>query len=88
VPVQTLIDLNVGTYPSLETNPDSIQPGWVLRLVPPPPTYTVKEGDHLAAIARNNGTTVQALIDLNEDTYPSLATNPDVLYVGWVLKLE
>jgi LysM repeat protein len=88
VSVQTLIDLNVDSYPSLGTNPDDIRPGWVLRLVAPPATYTVQAGDHLAAIARDNGTTMQRLIDLNVDTYPSLGTNPDILYVGWVLDLE
>ena len=53
-----------------------------------PATYTVQAGDHLAEIARNNGTTTQALLDLNVDMYPSLATDPDFLRPGWVLKLN
>jgi LysM repeat protein len=33
VSVQTLIDLNKATYPSLPGNPDLIYTGWVLKLV-------------------------------------------------------
>lgn len=45
-------------------------------------TYTVKPGDTLTAIARNTGTTVSALRDVN----PSLAY-PDMIRVGQVLNL-
>jgi len=49
--------------------------------------YTVRPGDTLAKIAAANGTTVEALIELNSGTYPSLLRNPDAIEVGWKLKL-
>lgn len=95
--VSNLVNLNGGTYPSLYTNPGLIFPGWVLTVsgsgstttTPPASggTYTVKAGDYLARIAANNGTTVATLISLNTGTYPSLQTNPNLIYVGWVLSL-
>ena len=48
-------------------------------------THTVQPGDTLAGIAARYGTTVQAMVDANADTYPSLATNPGLINVGWVL---
>ncbi len=48
-------------------------------------TYTVVPGDSLASIARAYGTTSQQLQAWNEDRYPSLATNPNVIEPGWVL---
>ena len=50
-------------------------------------TYTVQPGDTLAGIAARHGTTVQAMVDANADTYPSLATNPGLINVGWVLTI-
>jgi LysM repeat protein len=50
-------------------------------------TYTVQRGDTLAKIAQANGTTVSTLINLNVATYPSLRTNPNLIYAGWVLRL-
>ena len=47
--------------------------------------YTVQSGDTLAGIAARHGTTVQAMVDANKDTYPSLDTNPGLINVGWVL---
>jgi hypothetical protein len=29
---KALVNLNVGTYPSQATNPNAIQPGWMLKL--------------------------------------------------------
>lgn len=105
--VQTLIDLNAGTYPGLRTNPGLIHVGWMLRLpgaTQPPAstsvdgsgggggtggggTYTVQRGDSLGKISRQTGVPVEQLINLNSATYPSLLTNPDVIYTGWVLRL-
>jgi peptidoglycan/xylan/chitin deacetylase (PgdA/CDA1 family) len=48
-------------------------------------TYTVQRGDSLAAIARAYGTTTQQLQAWNEERYPSLATDPNVIEPGWVL---
>ncbi len=50
-------------------------------------TYTVRPGDTLAGIAARHGTTVQAMVDANADTYPSLATNPGLINVGWGLTI-
>lgn len=50
-------------------------------------TYTVKSGDSLSAIARQHGTSLQALIDANSARYPTLATNPGAIQVGWQLAL-
>ncbi len=50
-------------------------------------TYTVQPGDTLAKIAQANDTTVGELVDLNKTSYPSLATNPGAIEVGWTLKL-
>ena len=50
-------------------------------------TYTVQRGDTLARIAKDHGTTVETLVDLNEDSYPSLADNPGLIEVGWTLQL-
>lgn len=49
------------------------------------PTYTVRPGDNLTRIARAHGTTVRTLVQLNQHKYPSLATNPGFIRVGWVL---
>ena len=48
-------------------------------------TYTVVAGDSLASIARAYGTTSQQLQAWNQERYPSLATNPNVIELGWVL---
>jgi LysM repeat protein len=48
----------------------------------------VQGGDTLLKIARETGVAVPELIALNEAVYPSLRSQPDVIYVGWVLKLK
>jgi uncharacterized protein YkwD len=48
-------------------------------------THTVQPGDTLADIASRRDTTVQAIVDANKGPYPSLATNPGRINVGWVL---
>ena len=45
-------------------------------------TYTVKRGDNLTKIAKNNKTTVAALVKLNS------IKNPDLILVGQVIKLS
>ena len=49
--------------------------------------YTVQPGDTLAKIAAANGTTVEKLVELNVEAYPSLGSNPGAIEVGWKLKL-
>lgn len=50
-------------------------------------TYVVQRGDSLSKIAAEHGTTVQELVRLNADRYPSLKTNPGLIEPGWVLVL-
>jgi LysM repeat protein len=83
--IAEIVALNQGTYPSLKTNPDKIEVGWVLKLAPSGETYTVQQADTLDEIATEFGTTIEMLISLNEDSYPSLRTNPGELEIGWVL---
>ena len=50
-------------------------------------THTVQGGETLSIISRATGTSVSELIRLNGPTYPSLYSNPNLIYPGWVLKL-
>ncbi len=50
-------------------------------------TYTVQPGDTLAKIATAHDTTVERLVELNQETYPSLVTDPGAIEVGWQLKV-
>jgi LysM repeat protein len=53
-----------------------------------PKTHTVRRNENLGAIARANGVSVPAIVALNKKKYPSLATDPDTIQVGWKLKLN
>ena len=48
-------------------------------------SYTVRRGDSLAQIAGAYGTSTEQLQAWNQASYPSLATNPNVIEPGWVL---
>jgi uncharacterized protein YkwD len=50
--------------------------------------YTVQPGDTLAKIAAANDTTVEKLVELNVEAYPSLESNPSAIEVGWKLKVS
>lgn len=50
--------------------------------------YTVKKNDNLSAIANKYGTTVTQLVNWNKSKYPSLATNPNLIQVGWTLRVK
>ncbi len=52
--------------------------------------YTVKSGDYLFKIAKEvlgDSSRWPEIVELNKDRYPSLLTNPALIYTGWVLKL-
>jgi len=52
--------------------------------------YTVKGGDNLCAIALRllgDPRRYQEIVRLNTDRYPSLAKNPNLILVGWELRL-
>ena len=49
--------------------------------------YIVSSGDSLNKIAQSHGVYIQDIISSNRETYPSLVTNPDVIEVGWRLKI-
>lgn len=56
----------------------------------PATEYTVKSGDYLSGIARRllgNPARYQEIVRLNVDRYPSLAKNPNLILVGWQLRL-
>jgi tetratricopeptide (TPR) repeat protein len=50
-------------------------------------TYTVTRGDSLSKIAKRHGVSAEIIIAANRETYPTLATNPDGIEVGWKLKI-
>lgn len=50
-------------------------------------TVTIAAGDSLSKIAQRHGTTVAALVQANQTKYPTLATNPGAIQVGWKLNL-
>lgn len=63
-----------------------------LHVAPPPGqnTYTVVEGDALSLIAKRllgNAGRFPEIVTLNQGRYPSLATNPNHIEVGWVLAI-
>ena len=51
----------------------------------PSGSYTVQPGDTLFSIATSFGVTVEQLQAWNAERYPSLASDPDTLQVGWVI---
>jgi len=61
-----------------ETDPNFIGP-----VLPKREQYTIKRGDSLSKIAKDNGTTVDNLIRLN----PSYAKNPNLIIVGQKLNV-
>lgn len=50
--------------------------------------YVVQPGDSLAKIASKTQSSVKNIIELNEDRFPNIATNPSLIYSGWELKYE
>lgn len=50
-------------------------------------TYKVKKGDTLSKIAKDYNTTVERIVADNVKSHKSLATNPNLIYPNWVLKV-
>lgn len=50
--------------------------------------YTVVSGDTLGEIADRYNTTVSQLVTWNKAAYPSLATNPNNISIGWKLRVK
>jgi len=50
-------------------------------------SYRIQSGDTLSKIAQRSGVTVQQLVDANKARYPTLATNPGSIQVGWSLTI-
>lgn len=52
--------------------------------------YTVQTGDYLYSIAKKfygDGSRYNDIIEANKDKYPSLLTNPALIYTGWTLTI-
>lgn len=52
--------------------------------------YTVVAGDYLSAIAAKllgDSNRWPEIVELNKDKYPSLVSNPNLIYVGWTLTI-
>ena len=60
----------------------------LLRRKPTTLYHTVVSGDTLTSIANKYKTTVPRLIQWNKAVYPSLATNPNYLKIGWKLRVR
>lgn len=52
-----------------------------------PTSVTIQAGDSLSKIAARLGVPMQALVEANAAKYPSLATNPGSIKVGWKLNV-
>jgi nucleoid-associated protein YgaU len=55
-----------------------------------PTSYTVKAGDYLSKIAREqlgDPNRWREIVELNKAKYPGLAQNPDLIHPGWTLQL-
>jgi LysM repeat protein len=53
----------------------------------PAKNHKVRPGESLAVIAQQYQVPVSQLVAANQQTYPQLQTNPNVIVVGWVLKI-
>lgn len=50
-------------------------------------TYEVRRGDSLGKIAQDHSISLENLIAINQNTYPSIATDRDSIEVGWRLTI-
>jgi hypothetical protein len=72
---------HIGTRPPTTVTPSTTTPAGSGN------TVTVASGDSLSKIAQRAGVSTQALVDANKTKYPTLATNPGAIQVGWKLNL-
>jgi LysM repeat protein len=61
--------------------------GGGLTVTPSGLVYVVQPNDSLSKIIEMFHLNYNELVALNADTYPSLWTTPDLIYVGWVFRL-
>ena len=90
--------LHVGSPPAFVVHPrDSRKVQYGIRgylrptLATTTPTYTyytVVSGDSLGKIATKYSTTVSQLVSWNKTKYPTLATNPNAIQIGWKLRVK
>lgn len=75
----------------VETKDDKTDPKTAPAATKKSSEYRVAKGDYLMAIARKfyNGDSSRwtDLVEANKDRYPSLLSNPNLIYVGWVLTI-
>lgn len=76
-------------------NPNIIYPGQVLDVPgstpapgPQPTYYTVRKGNSLSTIGGRFGVSVDQLVNWNAGKYPSLKSNRNLIYPGWVLRVK
>ena len=83
VTIESLVAWNRSTYPSLETDPGLIRPGWELYVAAPVvKTYTVESGDVMWRIARDHNVTTDELIAANPQIpNPNLIRAGDEIYI-------
>ncbi len=60
----------------------------VTKLLEPFMEYRVVKGNTLSKIAKKYKTSVARIVELNHEKYPSLKTNPNLIKIGWTLKLD
>lgn len=93
--VRELVRLNRAAHPTLVRHPDALTIGWVLVLPgaaapahpAPARVYVVRAGDTLAALAAHFRVPVSRLQAWNRTRYPSLATHPGLIVIGWHLRV-
>jgi GH25 family lysozyme M1 (1,4-beta-N-acetylmuramidase)/LysM repeat protein len=95
--IAQLVHANEHAYPSLAWNENLIQIGWRLLVpnrvpapahpVSQPATHTVVAGDTLSSIAGTYHTSVAELVTLNAGHYPTLPHDPNLIDIGWTLRV-
>ena len=79
-------DVKSDATPSKETKSENNEEAKVSKSL----EYTVQTGDYLYSIAKKyygDGSRYNEIIEANKDKYPSLLTNPALIYTGWTLTL-
>ncbi|WP_375088415.1 GH25 family lysozyme [Peribacillus sp. RS7] len=79
--ISTKVDLNIA-YRDFTNNVNSFRSPNSRALETSSTAYTVKRGDTLSLIAKNNKTTVKSLVSLNG------IKNPDKIYIGQKLRMK